>query len=238
MRISLNKAFIFLNIVFIISMQCVAMPLKTENKPSDKLKVGMVVYDDFEMLDVFGPLEMFGLLRDKVDITIIGQHLGSAKANGGPSVVIDKTFEQIEQMDILLVPGGQGSRKEVYNKVFIEKIKQLANKSSYVGTICTGSALLSQTDLLDGKKATTNKRAFKWVESLNLKINWVKEARWVEDGKFFTSSGVSAGTDMALALIAKIYGKEIANNIADIAEYQWNEDSTHDIFAKKFGVIE
>ncbi|PHM45322.1 hypothetical protein Xmau_00972 [Xenorhabdus mauleonii] len=69
-------------------------------------------------------------------------------------------------------------------------------------------------------------------------MDWVKEARWVEDGKYFTSSGVSAGTDMSLAMIAKIYGIDAAVSFADMAEYEWNNDPHHDIFAKKYGLID
>ncbi|MDX7988028.1 DJ-1/PfpI family protein [Xenorhabdus sp. 12] len=206
--------------------------------PPEVLTLGMVVYDEFELLDVFGPLEMFGLLRDKVNIVLIAEKLGSARSSAGPSVTINKTFEQVGNLDILLVPGGEGSLEEINNKALLDKIKTLSEKSTYVGTICTGSALLAKTDLLNGKKATSNKESFQWVTEQNRAVDWVREARWVEDGKYFTSSGVSAGTDMSLAMIAKIYGIDTAVSFAKMAEYEWNDNPHHDIFAKKYGLID
>jgi transcriptional regulator GlxA family with amidase domain len=91
--------------------------------------------------------------------------------------------------------------------------------------------------LLDGRRATTNKRAFKWVAEQSAKVNWVREARWVEDGKFATSSGVSAGIDMALAVMARLYGAETAEAIAIAMEYEWHRDANWDPFAKIHGLV-
>jgi transcriptional regulator GlxA family with amidase domain len=88
---------------------------------------------------------------------------------------------------------------------------------------------------LDGRRATTNKRAFVWVESQGPRVNWIKQARWVEDGKFATSSGVSAGIDMALALIARLVDAEAAERAATAMEYEWHRDSSWDPFAKIHG---
>jgi transcriptional regulator GlxA family with amidase domain len=92
--------------------------------------------------------------------------------------------------------------------------------------------------VLDGLQATTNKRAFAWASSQSDKVRWKKEARWVEDGKFFTSSGVSAGMDMALALIARLLGRENAEQIAVWTEYEWHSDAAWDPFAKIHGLVE
>lgn len=197
----------------------------------EKLTLGMVVFDGFEMLDVFGPLEMFGSLQDKVTIYIIGEKPGTVKCIAGPAVVIDHSFDTVPKLDILMIPGGRGTRREVDNVNFIASIRRLALEAAHVATICTGAALLARTGLIDGLKATTNKKSFAWVMSQGDKVNWIKQARWVEDGKFFTSSGVSAGTDMALALIQRLYGRDTAIRVANAAEYEWNEDSTHDLFA-------
>ncbi len=209
--------------------------LKSDN---DKIILGMVVFDGFQLLDVFGPLEMFGSLRDKVQILLIGERPGLAKSSAGPSVIIDCTFEEVKTLDILMIPGGGGTRREVNNEPFLNDFKKLAERTPHVASICTGAALLAKTGLIDGLKATTNKRAFKWATSQSAKVTWVKEARWVEDGKFFTSSGISAGTDMALALIQKLYGRDTAIRIANGAEYEWNEDPHHDPFAKRNGLVD
>lgn len=209
----------------------------TENN-NNKLLLGMVVFDGFELLDAFGPLEMFGSLSEKVDILMISQQHGAVKSSAGPSVMADHTFEEIKTLDILMIPGGIGTRREINNQPFLDALKKLAEHTPHVASICTGAALLAKTGLIDGIKATTNKRAFKWATSQSDQVLWVKEARWVEDGKFFTSSGISAGTDMALALIEKLFGHDKAIEAANIAEYIWNEDSHYDPFARLNGLTD
>jgi transcriptional regulator GlxA family with amidase domain len=93
------------------------------------------------------------------------------------------------------------------------------------------------TGLLDGKKATTNKQDFNDTVHLGPNVNWVKKARWVEDGKFFTSSGVSAGMDMALAAAASLFGRERADEMAEGCEYTWHSDPDWDPFAKSAGLV-
>jgi putative intracellular protease/amidase len=196
-----------------------------------QLTLGMVLFDGFELLDAFGPLEMFGLLKDKVRIVIIGEKPGLVKSSAGPSILIESVFTENPMIDILMVPGGRGTGLQVANELLLEEFSKLDATSSHVASICTGAAVLARAGLLDKRKATTNKKSFEWVSTQRPEVNWVKHARWVEDGKFFTSSGVSAGTDMALALIAKIFGKETALQTATLAEYEWNSDPDHDPFA-------
>lgn len=98
-------------------------------------------------------------------------------------------------------------------------------------TVCTGSALLACTDLLNNWKATSKKRSFEWMKSCNTAVDWQPSARWVIDGKYYTSSGISAGIDMALGFVSDVYGKESASQIAKRIEYIWNEDSKNDLFA-------
>lgn len=212
--------------------------IEYSNAPNDQLILGMVVFDRFQLLDTFGPLEMFGSLKDKVTIVMIGQKQGLVKSSAGPAVAIDYTFENAPKLDIVMIPGGGGTRVEVKNTHFVNAFKMLAEQAPHVASICTGAAVLAKTGLLDGRNATTNKRAFHWVETQGQQVNWVKKARWVKDGKYFTSSGISAGTDMALALIAKLFGEDVAVGIAKGAEYEWNKDSQHDPFAKLNGLID
>jgi transcriptional regulator GlxA family with amidase domain len=99
-------------------------------------------------------------------------------------------------------------------------------------SVCSGSAILAKAGLLDGRRATSNKQFFDLARAQSTAVRWVEQARWVEDGPFATSSGVSAGTDMALAVIAKIYGREVAQEIADSTEYEWQQDSARDPFVR------
>ncbi|KAB7772577.1 dimethyladenosine transferase [Xanthomonas maliensis] len=190
----------------------------------------MVVFEGFQLLDVFGPLDMFGNLGGKVRIVVLGERSGAVASSAGPAVMAEHALDAAPALDTLMVPGGMGTRREIDNPTLIAGIARLARSTTHVASICTGAALLARTGLLDGRRATTNKRAFHWVTTQGPKVEWVKRARWVEDGNVFTSSGVSAGTDMALALIARMFGHADAKNVADIAEYRWNEDASDDPF--------
>jgi putative intracellular protease/amidase len=199
--------------------------------PPSPLKLGAVLFPGFELLDIYGPLELFGLLGGRVAITMVAERPGVVRSSQGPQGLADAALADGRDFDILLVPGGRGARDEVNNPAFIALLRQRAEEAQFVGTICTGSALLARTGLLDGRKATSNKLAFDWVASQGPKVNWIRAARWVEDGKMFTSSGVSAGMDMALALIQRIFGRKAALEAARRAEYLWHEDNNVDPFA-------
>lgn len=195
-----------------------------------------MLFDGFELLDFYGPLEMFGLLEGDARITVVAEKIGAVKSAAGPSGMADATMAESNGFDVLLVPGGIGTRKQITNPQFLADLKRLAEASQIVATVCTGSLLLARTGLLDGCKATTNKRVFQLVQTSAPKVNWMAKARWVEDGKYFTSSGVSAGMDMALAVIARLCSREKSLEIASRAEYEWHEDSSGDPFAAAAGL--
>lgn len=200
--------------------------------PETTVSIGAVLFTEFELLDVYGPLEMFGLLEQRAKITVVGQQKGAIVSSCGVSGFSDATMTEAAGFDILLVPGGVGIRHQLNSPVFLTDLRRLAEGAKIVCTVCTGSALLAKTGLLDGKKATTNKRVFKAIAAMAPKVNWLAEARWVEDEKFFTSSGVSAGMDMALAAIAKLFSTDVALQIAARAEYEWHRDNSWDPFSR------
>lgn len=195
------------------------------------IRTGMILFDGFEQLDVFGPLEMFGLLGQDATISVVAEEPGCIQSSGGPRVCADVAMKEATGYDVLLVPGGIGTRSKVDDSTFVAELKRLAEASSIVATICTGSYLLASTGILDGHRATSNKRAFRMVAASAPNVDWVAKARWIEDGKYFTSSGVSAGMDMTLALIARLCGREKSLQVARSAEYEWHEDSHWDPFA-------
>ena len=199
--------------------------------PPGQRIVGGVLFPGFELLDIFGPLELFGLLQDKVEITMIGEHAGPVPSAQGPSAIVDQTFATVAAVDVLLIPGGVGARAVVENPAFLDHLTRLHNGAEYTASICTGAALLARAGLLDGRRATTNKLAFDFPVAHGPKVDWQRSARWVEDGDIFTASGVSAGMDMALALIERIWDRPTANRAALEAEYIWNEDPESDPFA-------
>ena len=202
-----------------------------------RLSIAVVLFQDFELLDVFGPLEMFGLLHENFELCLVAVNGDTVASRQGPRSVVDQVFADDRQYDILLVPGGHGTRQQVGNPVLLDWLRQRSSEAQYVTSVCTGSALLAKAGLLDGLRATTNKAAFEWVASQGDRVHWQKKARWVEDGKFFTSSGVSAGIDMSLALIARILGQETAEQVAIWAEYEWHRDPDWDPFAEIHGLV-
>jgi putative intracellular protease/amidase len=200
------------------------------------IKVGAVLFTGFELLDVFGPLELFGMLGERVAITMLAENRGSIRSHQGPACVADEALAGAHGLDVLLIPGGQGTRREVSNQPFLDELRRQSDKARFVATVCTGSGLLAKTGALDGMRATSNKFSFKWAVSQGPRVKWVAAARWVEDGRFFTSSGVSAGMDMALGLIARMFDKETSIKAAEHAEYEWHQDRDWDPFAKLNGL--
>jgi transcriptional regulator GlxA family with amidase domain len=124
-----------------------------------------------------------------------------------------------------------GTRKEVDNKLLLDWIKKLVNQTELTLSVCTGSALLAKAGILDGLKATTNKKAFNWVMEQGPGVHWVKKARWVDAGPFVTSSGISAGIDMSLYIITRLFGESIRDEVAQRAEYVCNTNADADPFA-------
>ncbi len=212
------------------------MTAKTEEAAERRWRLGAIVYDRFELLDLFGPLEMFGMLP-QLDITIVAERAGSVASTQGPAVEVDATFEDAPAFDLLLLPGGIGCREEATNEAMRAFLGERVPAAELTTTVCTGSMILAATGLLDGRRATSNKLAFEWVTEQREAVDWVPEARWVEDGDIFTSSGVAAGIDMSLAAIARLFGAETAERVADLTEYEWHREASWDPFAAKNGLV-
>ena len=199
-------------------------------KKDTTTEIAFIMFNDYETLDVFGPAEIFGRLVDLYSLKFYSLK-GGLITNRHQVPIMTEKLENIESKpEIVLIPGGLGTRKEVENSLLIKQIKELSQSSDYVLTVCTGSALLAKSGLLNGKKATSNKRAFSWVAAQNNSVNWDKKARWAIDGKYYTSSGVSAGMDMALGFLADRHGIDFARKVAKEIEYNWVEDKDNDSF--------
>jgi transcriptional regulator GlxA family with amidase domain len=201
-----------------------------------KRTLGVVLFPGFELLDVFGPLEAFGGLKDHFELVLVAEHAGAIASAQGPEAVAGASFADCPHLDVLLVPGGIGTRREVANAALLEWLKRRATEAEIVTSVCTGAGLLARAGILDGQRATSNKRAFGWVKEQGPAVDWVAEARWVDAGKFVTSSGVSAGIDMALHVIARTVGLEAAEQAARVMEYEWHRDAAWDPFAKLYGL--
>lgn len=199
--------------------------------------IGALIFPGFELLDLFGPLEMFGLLKDDFDLKLVAETSEPVASNQQVRANPDMTFEDADRFDVLFVPGGMGTRREVSNTALLDWIRTASEPAEYVLSVCTGSLLLAGAGVLEGRRATTNKAAFTKIADQYPKVDWVKQARWVEDGKFITSSGVSAGMDMALGAIALMHDRETAEKVAMWSEYDWHRDKDWDPFAKTHGLL-
>ena len=197
-----------------------------------KKTVGVVLYPGFEVLDVFGPVEMWSYVPE-FRVIFVAQRAGTVRSANGVSVVADYSFESAPPLDIMMVPGGIGTRTELQNPQFVEYLRLQHARTEITSSVCTGSVLLAKAGILSGHRATSNKLYFSWAVDEDPSVDWIVKARWVEDGKLFTSSGVSAGTDMALGLVQKLYGLDRARLLARSLEYEWHEDPTVDPFALK-----
>ncbi|MEO5681675.1 MAG: DJ-1/PfpI family protein [Chitinophagaceae bacterium] len=192
--------------------------------------VAVLLFNDFETLDVFGPVEILGRLTDLYSIQFYSLPGGIIHNKHGVAIQTQQLNAIKNGTGIFLIPGGYGTRVEVNNTELIDIIRQVCLASEYVLTVCTGTALLATTGLLAGRKATSNKRAFDWVVSTSEKVQWIKRARWVVDDKYYTSSGVSAGMDMTLGLLDDLHGNDFAKQVAFQIEYNWQQDKDQDNF--------
>lgn len=194
------------------------------------LDVITILFDDFETLDVFGPVEVLGRLKEDFNIHFYSLNGGIIKSSQNVPVLTKPLQELDSENYILLIPGGMGTRELINNKFLLNYLKKLSDDAEYILTVCTGSILFSRTGLLNGKKATTNKRVFSWTNQFS-DVKWVKKARWIRDGNIYTSSGVSAGIDMTLGFVADLLGYELAKEQSRHIEYEWHEDSSWDPFS-------
>lgn len=192
--------------------------------------LGAVFYPDFELLDMYGPLEMFGSIGEPLEIVSIADQAGPVKSAQGPSSLADVGFDDCPALDLILLPGGIGTVPALQDERLLEFLKSRAALAEVTMSVCSGSAILARAGLLDGLRATSNKQFFALATSQSDKVEWVEAARWVEDGTFATSSGVSAGMDMALSVIQRLYGEEHAEAIANLTEYEWHRDPSWDPF--------
>ena len=216
--------------------------------------VAALIFEGMAPLDLFGPIQVFNVActpredtSTKPDTTkplykviTVGKEKGpvATGTNGaGPVVVVEHGINDDFDFDILLVPGGGGTRALVADPAFIQSLLAACEKADVVASVCTGAALLAQTSILDNKAATSNKTAWNWVLTQGENVIWDATSRWVDlvdkgTGKgIITSAGVSAGIDMTLALVADLDGEQVAENAAVFIEHHRIKSPANDKFA-------
>lgn len=182
------------------------------------MRVNALIFDRFLELDLFGAAAIFKNLNAQINYL----SLSGGLIKGASSAEIHSTKaakDEITKADVLLLPGGAGVREVIDDSEFIALLRQLCDKSTYVLSVCTSSALLARAGLLKNRRASTNHAAFSWVSAQDMSANWSHE-RYSKDGKYYTSAGVSAGIDMTLAFVRDILGVSIALDMAHRLEYE------------------
>ncbi|KAL5360687.1 class I glutamine amidotransferase-like protein, partial [Aspergillus floccosus] len=226
----------------------------------NKMHYAMVLFPGFEALDVFGPLEVLNVLSEQTYLRLsllsssmapvstrspdpAAQRTGSICAQEiAPTgtfddilcgIDADASAEDKSRIDVLLVPGGAGTRFPEIISPVIEFVEKVSPSVKYIISICNGAGVLARAGILDGKRATTNKILWEPTTALRKEVHWVREARWVADRNIWTASGISAGIDVTLAFVRHTYGKDLARSIAREMEYVWDseDDGTKDPFA-------
>lgn len=207
-------------------------------------RIGIFVYEDFEPLDVFGFVEAFGVARfldqgyasrppHPFEVVLIGRTMANVKSINGPAVVPDWDFARARQepLDLLMVPGGGGTfplldESEDPDGVaaLLEWMRFMDGRVSIMASVCTGAAVLARCGFLDGLPAATNHNSLHSVALFGPNVCWDGVSRWVDAGKYVTSAGISAGTDLAFYLVSRMAGRAIAEKAVREAEYDWHRD--------------
>lgn len=200
-------------------------------------RLDVVLFDGFQLLDVFGPVELFDRFADRITVRFLAPAGGAVRSSQGAEVLAAHSYADAGEPDMVMVPGGMGTRARVKDAAFLGWLGNWAADAAIVSSVCTGSAVLAAAGLLDGHRATSNKRSFAWVRGFGEDVEWVPKARWVEDGTRWTSSGIAAGMDMATALLATIVGEQAAREGAAMAELEIHTDPTWDPFAARWGAV-
>ncbi|KAF9784823.1 hypothetical protein IL306_007030 [Fusarium sp. DS 682] len=209
--------------------------------------VGVVLFQALDMIDVFGPLDPLQILSlsvQQLNLHLIAETpdpvstapLAMNKFNSSffPTIPPTNTFDDDLDLDLLIVPGGPGARNPNLGAV-TGYITKMYPKVKVLMTICTGAGVAARSGVLDRHLATTNKNAWATIKEMGPKVNWVSPARYVIDGKVWSSSGVTSGLDLIFAFIGTFWGPEQSERIASIVEHV-PRVATDDPFSKHFNI--
>lgn len=189
------------------------------------LNVGILIFPEVELLDFCGPYEAFtaaSLDGERCFNTFtVAESLEPVAANAGLRTLPDFTLNTAPAIDVLVVPGGRGTRREIDNTVLIDWIATIAGSATLTTSVCTGSFLLAQAGLMEGGKATTHWGSIERMREMFPSIEVQENVRWVDDGAVVSSAGVSAGIDMSLHVIERLAGRAAAENSARLMEYEY-----------------
>lgn len=193
--------------------------------------VGILLFQDVEILDFCGPFEVFSVTRlneekrreepSPFEVLLVAEKSEPIVTTGNMKVIPDFTFDSCPKLDILCVPGGWGTRNELNNSKMLNWIRTRASEVEVLSSVCTGSMLLGFAGLLNGHHATTHWRSLDWMRESFPSVSVEYDKRVVEDGDVITSAGISAGIDMALKVVARYCGETVARTTAKHMEYPY-----------------
>lgn len=205
----------------------------------ERKRIGIVCFKDIEVLDFCGPFEVFSVTRlqeesrredpSPFEVLLVAERLDPITTTGGMTVLPHWTFENCPRLDILLVPGGWGIHQELKNPIMLAWLRTRSKEVEMLTAVCTGSMLLGLAGLLDGLRATTHWRSLDWMRDSFPSVIVEYNKHFVEDGRVFTSAGISAGIDMALKVVARYFGENIARAAARHMEYTYPESDARRI---------
>ena len=202
----------------------------------DRKRVGILIFPNVEVLDFCGPFEVFSVTRlheearreepSPFEVLLVAERMDTVVATGGLKVVPDVTIDACPPLDILVVPGGWGTRTEVNNQRLIDWIGERGRSVETLTSVCTGSMLLGQAKLLDGRRATTHWRSLSRMREAFPAVTVEEKLHVVEDGHVVTSAGISAGIDMALRIVIRYFGEAVARATVRNMEYPFPDDNS------------
>jgi transcriptional regulator GlxA family with amidase domain len=198
----------------------------------ERWNVGILIFERIEVLDFAGPFEVFSRVRltpgiesrrseesAPFSVFTVAASRASIRTTGGLEVVPQHSFADAPRIDLLVVPGGFGTRALLDDREVRDWIRDTAARSRLVTSVCTGSLLLAKAGLLQGRRATTHWGALDLLESLGAGVAVERELRVVDDG-VVTSAGVASGIDMSFLVVVKLFGRAVADETAKYIEYR------------------
>lgn len=194
-----------------------------------KYKVGIYLFDDVEVLDFAGPFEVFAVTSEQSDyqyfeVFTISENGEQIKARNGLKVQPDHSFENHPPIDILVIPGGMGTRVELKNDTVLNWIAKVNEQTHITMSVCTGSLVLAKLGLLQNQPATTHHTAFDFLSKISPTTQVLKDQRFVDNENIMTAGGISAGIDLSLHVVEKLFGKETVRKTIKEMEYgEWKE---------------
>jgi transcriptional regulator GlxA family with amidase domain len=185
--------------------------------------IGIVLFPDFEDLDAIGPREALTMMAKfsggDWQVVLISEDGGPVTSFLGTRYLVDHSYESCPSLDVILVPGGLGTRVEMKNPKHIEFVQRQGRQAAWVTSVCTGALVLHQAGFLEGKRATTHWGSIPELQNLGGNTTVVNDERWVHDGNVITAAGVSAGIDMSLYLISLLKDPATAKRVQQMMEY-------------------